>query len=94
MKIDQKQKDQLLAAAKGMPPAAIAQLKKIMKENFADEDIPYDATHLKAALSVCHIFVPGLPPMYSEMITSSMLILMCLIDEEETGLIRSPIQRP
>jgi len=92
MKIEPDYKEHLKKASKDMPPEAVRQMDKVLKSFFEEEGIPYDASHLKAALILGHLIHPNLPPVYGEFVASSILLLYRLIDEQESGLITSFVQ--
>ena len=92
MKQTLEQRKYLSEASKQMPAEAVRKMGEVMRENFKEADIPYDASHLKACLELAHLVHPTLPPMYGEFVASSILLLIRLIEEEETGLVASPIQ--
>lgn len=93
MKQTLEQKQYLTEAAKQMPAEAVRQMEKVLKDCFAEEKIPYDATHLKACLEMCHLIHPALPPMYGEFVASSILLLIRLIEEQDSGLVASPFPK-
>lgn len=79
----------LREGAKQMPAAAIRQMEVVLKKIFAEKGITYNVESLKACLVMCELFHPNLPPIYSEFIASSLLLLYALIDELETGMVVS-----
>ncbi len=90
--MDDIQKKHMQDAAAQLPADAVRQMEVVVKKFFEEEGVPYDATHLKACKVMCHLFHPTLPPMYSEFVASSILLLIRLIEEEDTGLVASPIK--
>lgn len=86
------QRQILKESAQQMPVEAVRSMEVVLKQFFEQESIPYDESHLKACLQMCHLIHPNLPPMYAQFIASSILLLTRLIEESETGLISSPVK--
>lgn len=79
----------LREGAKQMPAAAIRQMELVLKKIFKEKGIPYNIESLKACIVMCELFHPQIPPMYSEFVASSMLLMYALIGELETGMVVS-----
>ncbi len=86
------QREGLKESAQQIPVEAVRQMEVVLKKFFEEENIPFDASHLKAALQMSFLIHPNLPPIYAQFIASSILILIRLIEEQESGLISSPIK--
>lgn len=81
----------LKESSKEVPIEAVRNMENVLKKFFASGDVPYNHDTLKASLEMCFLIHPNLPPMYSEFIGSCILILIRLIEENETGLVGSPV---
>lgn len=86
------QKQEMLEAAKQMPAEAMVQFSSTIKKFFDEEKIPINEDTLRAALVMCNLIFSGLPPVYSQFVMSSILLITRMIDEQKTGLITSPLQ--
>lgn len=87
-------KEELKKMSKEMPGQAVRQMEVVLKRMYAEENVPYDVSHLKASLQTCHLILPNLPPVYAQFISSAVLLLYRLIEELETGEIASPFVMP
>jgi hypothetical protein len=86
------QRKELKDAAQQVPVEAVRNMEDVLKKFFEPDGVPYNAETLKASLQMCFLIHPNLPPMYSEFVGSCILILLRLIEEQESGLVGSPIQ--
>ena len=88
----EEQEKEFLETSKHLPPESVVQFTATIKKFFEEDKVPYNEETLRSALTMCMIIHAGLPPIYGQFTSTSILLLVRLIDEEKSGLITSPIQ--
>ena len=90
--MNDEQRKILKESAAQMPIEAVRQMETVLRRFFDESGTPYNVDTLNAALQMCLLIHPNLPPVYGEFVGSSILLILRLIEEAETGLVGSPIK--
>ena len=85
-------KKELIEAAQQLPVEAVRQFEDTIKRFFESDGIPYNKDTLSACVTMAQLIHAGLPPIYATFSASSVLLLMRLIDEQNTGFVASPVK--
>jgi len=75
-----------------LPAEVVRRLEEMLKKSFEIRGTPYNRETLLACISILEITIPTLPMMYAEFFQATLLILYRLIEEQDTGLISSPVK--